>query len=442
MIADLARRLVPHAETQVAAQLWAAGRLRKLANYLWVEFLIGRGSERMWGGSPYWLTIDPTNFCQLQCPFCPTGAGRGVRDKGSMRLEHFAAYMDRVGPAAIHLDMMNWGESLLNRDLPEMIACAKRHGIEVKLDANFNDVTPETIEALVGSGLDVLSLSIDGLSQETYARYRVGGNLEKVLANLRALVAARDRRKLGTPRIIWQFLVFRHNEHEAPRVEAAAKALGVDQVSLVSPFLPNEPGYLAEWSARDPLHRLYPEPSRTPSEDESRRAAESAHVKRIPSSSAFHARRFRPGLLLTFRDFARAARFGGLRGAWSRLAAAAAQTRARRGGSRISPFARADAARVCKWPWAGIAVNPDGGASPCCSVEDQADDFGNAFSERWGALWNGSAYRRARRHVRRYSLGARGVLADSDHVCERCTAIGHANFKFPIPPAKEERACA
>jgi MoaA/NifB/PqqE/SkfB family radical SAM enzyme len=435
--ADWVRRAAPHAEAGVLRRLTEEKRWRKLANYLWVETLMARGARRLWGGKPYWLTIDPTNFCQLQCPFCPTGANRGVRDKANMTLEHFARFMETVGPTAIHVDFMNWGESLLNKSLPEMVAVAKSYGAEVKLDANFNDVSEETIERLVLSKLDVLSLSIDGLTQETYERYRKGGRLDKVLANLETLARKRRELRSETPRVVWQFLVFRHNEHEAAGVEAFAKARGADQVSLVAPFLPNEPGYLWHWSARDPRYQMYKLPDEKPSQAELARVAADPHAKKTPSALAFHARRFTPGQILGPKALLSSLR--GVRGladarrALTRAAKAAASSR--RAG-RV-PFQNAAERPICKWPWAGMALNPNGSVSPCCSVEDQNDDFGNVFTHGWAALWNGPRYRRARAHVARTARGRAGPIADSDHVCERCTAIGYANFRFP--PGWEER---
>jgi MoaA/NifB/PqqE/SkfB family radical SAM enzyme len=424
-------RLAPHAEAGVLRRLSERRQWRKLANYLWVESLMARGSKRLWGGKPYWLTIDPTNFCQLQCPFCPTGANRGVRDKANMTLEHFTRFMERVGPAAIHVDFMNWGESLLNKQLPEMVACAKSHGAEVKLDANFNDVSEETIERLILSKVDVLSLSIDGLTQETYERYRKGGRLDKVLANLELLTRKRKELRSDTPRIVWQFLVFRHNEHEAPRAEAFAKARGADQVSLVAPFLPNEPGYLWHWSARSPEYQMYKLPEEKPSQAELARVASDPHAKKTPSALAFHARRFTPSQVLSARAFWSSMKevrsLAQAKRALSRLAQAASA--ARRKGS--IPFQIAAERPICKWPWAGMALNPNGSVSPCCSVEDQSDDFGDVFTRGWSSLWNGKNYRRARAHVARTLKGKAGPVADSDHVCERCTAIGYANFRFP-----------
>ena len=430
---SLLKRACPQAEWPIILRLWLMRRYLKLANYLWVEFLLARGSTRLWGGQPYWLTLDPTNLCQLHCPFCPTGANRGVRDKTTMPRERFEEVLACVGPSVIHMDIMNWGESLLNKALPEMIAAAKRHDIEVKLDANFNDASEDAIERLILSGLDVLSLSVDGLSPQTYGRYRAGGDFDGVLRNLRYLVRRRTELGRKNPWIIWQFLVFRHNEHEAGRVEEFAHGCGADQASLVAPCLPNERGYLWEWMARDPRYQLYALPAEAPPEEELARARASAHVKPGAPAVVLHAQRFQP------RQLRRPSYLLGLlRRARSRESLGFALARAGRiaalcDGGRPFPAAEAPPGpgRLCKWPWAGLVVNPDGSVSPCCSVEDQSDDFGVFSRKGWSSLWNGPRYRAARRHVRRFARGQAGVRPDSDQVCARCRAIGRADFKFP-----------
>ncbi len=383
-----------------------------------MEFQLARGHSLSLG-RPYWLTVDPTNFCQLQCPFCPTGAGRGVRSKASMNLEHFKRLLDRVGPCAVHLDLMNWGEPLLNKDVPEMISCAKAHGIEVQLDCNLNDLSGEMAKGLVESGLDILSVSIDGASQAAYEQYRIGGELSKVLDNARALVRLR-RERGGGPRLIWQFLVFKHNEEERDAARRLSREIGFDEIHFVAPFMPNEAPVLGAWLARAPEYRLYAPPQA----DEEASPRSVVKLQDNAPILSFRARRFRESDLRRASYLIRAREVSLWARAWGSL----------RGPAPAAPVASpysVSAKPLCKWPWAGVAVNPNGSVSPCCSVEDEADDFGNVFGGGLLPLWNARPYRRARRHVRRYSRGQTGTLPQSDHVCERCTAIGYANFRFP-----------
>jgi MoaA/NifB/PqqE/SkfB family radical SAM enzyme len=420
----LLRSLCPHAEKTIVENLWKKKQYRKWANYLLVEWQMARGHTLSFG-RPYWLAVDPTNFCQLQCPFCPTGAGRGVRDKATLKLEHFERFLDTVGSCVIHIDMMNWGEPTLNKDLPKMIAAAKRHGIEVKVDSNLNDLSEAMAEGLVSSGLDVLSVSIDGATQETYEKYRVKGRLNDVLENVRLMV--RKRKELGsaTPLLIWQFLVFKHNEHEVKLAKQMALDLGMDEGNVTPAFLPNESKVLAAWLPDGKEYRLY-----APPEGAAPPPADPLDVVRIQDTvpmRSYRTRRFRKEQLYGAAHLLQDRRAD----VWSR--ALTAFRRGPEGGAPTVPFTAAPRQPICKWPWAGMTVNPNGSVSPCCSIEDQADDFGNIHEGSFGGLWNGSKYRRSRGHVSRYARGQAPIQPGSEHVCERCTAIGYANFRFRIP---------
>ena len=186
-------------------------------------------------GFPYWLTTDPCNICMLKCPFCPTGQGRITRRQQKLSFKMFKDIIDELGPYLIHIDMCNWGEPLLNDEIAQMVSYAKRYFVNIKVDTSLNVLTEKQAEFLVLSGLDKMILSIDGATQDTYGKYRRGGNLEKVLSNVRLLLKKRKESGRTTPRLEWQFLVFRHNEHEIEKARKIAKEIGVDEFSCTSP---------------------------------------------------------------------------------------------------------------------------------------------------------------------------------------------------------------
>ncbi|MEM7041156.1 MAG: SPASM domain-containing protein, partial [Bacteroidota bacterium] len=108
--------------------------------------------------------------------------------------------------------------------------------------------------------------SIDGATQETYEQYRVGGNLEKVKAGVRRLVAARKELKSRTPYIILQFLVVGPNEHEIDAIQEMGKELGVDKVVLKtaqiydfekgSPLIPKNEKYARYKKGPDGVYQI------------------------------------------------------------------------------------------------------------------------------------------------------------------------------------------
>ncbi len=91
-------------------------------------------------------------------------------------------------------------------------------------------------EAYVASGLDYMILSIDGATQDTYARYRRNGDLQLVYRNVEALVSAKARMHRKTPIICWQYLAFTHNLHEIDLAAGISRDLGVDEFTVTRPF--------------------------------------------------------------------------------------------------------------------------------------------------------------------------------------------------------------
>jgi radical SAM protein with 4Fe4S-binding SPASM domain len=113
-----------------------------------------------------------------------------------------------------------------------MIRYAKRAGIRyIKLATNGMLLTRQKAMSLVNSGLDSISISLDGASPSTYAQFRIGGNFGLVVKNIERLVAIRDQAGCG-PQIEIQFIIMSHNEHEIAAIEALARKLRVDTLRL------------------------------------------------------------------------------------------------------------------------------------------------------------------------------------------------------------------
>lgn len=89
-------------------------------------------------------------------------------------------------------------------------------------------------KATVESGLDRLIISIDGTTQKSYQSYRIGGDLEKVIEGTKNILKWKKQLGSKTPHVIFQFVVFRQNEHEVEDVKKLGKQLGVDEVKIKS----------------------------------------------------------------------------------------------------------------------------------------------------------------------------------------------------------------
>lgn len=181
--------------------------------------------------TPDSVRIDASAACDLQCPRCPVGLNAdnalGI-PRGTLRFADFRALVER-NPWIRRVELANWGEAFLNKELPDILRLASEHDIAVTIDkgTHFNRVSPEALEALVKYRVRRLRVAVDGATPETYARYRVGGDLRTVLANLRRLNDYKRQYGSPWPEVVMQFILFPHNEHEAPAAIVMARLLGL-----------------------------------------------------------------------------------------------------------------------------------------------------------------------------------------------------------------------
>lgn len=178
---------------------------------------------------PHLAFIDPTNVCPLSCPLCPTGNRSSTHPRGLMSLDIFKGIYDQIGRYLYELHLYNWGEPLLNRNIVEMAEYAKRTcNPKVVVSSNLAGLSDDWAARIVRSKIDLLNVSIDGVTQETYGKYRVGGRLEEVLRTLKVMVDVRRAEGRTRPVLRWQFIPMRHNENEIDAARKLAKKMGVE----------------------------------------------------------------------------------------------------------------------------------------------------------------------------------------------------------------------
>ena len=285
---------------------------------------------------PCVLIIDPTNICNLRCPLCATGAGTSDIPPGMMDMNLYRRVIDELGPYLYELHLFNWGEPFLHRDFFDMVRYAKKFPIYINTSSNFNAVTGEMISQIVDCGLDELTVSIDGVTKEAYEKYRVGGDFDRVMSNLRSLVDEKKRRNSATPEIVFRFLVMKHNVKELDRAREVARELGcrfkkktirIDMLDFDSDSVKDKIEERKEW---------------------------------LPDETEFN--RYKK------RD----------------------EKRRKKPGKK----------RVCKDLWQRVFINWNGAVYPCCNICAQDDLFTTSYDVPFREIWNGRKYTAARRLFR------------------------------------------
>lgn len=181
---------------------------------------------------PKVLVLEPTNNCNLNCPYCLVGMQNSGKTDHS-NLSRKLGFMDFQLFEKTILDARSFGiqkiqlhfqgEPFLHPKLIDMIRYCKKQSFECQLFTNGLLLTENKIRALSEIPIDMIRFSIDGASQETYSKNRVGGDFHKVLNNLNQLML----NKHPVTRVEWQFIPLRNNEHEIPIAAQIAASMRV-----------------------------------------------------------------------------------------------------------------------------------------------------------------------------------------------------------------------
>lgn len=158
---------------------------------------------------PRMLHVSVATTCNLRCANCI----HGYREQGGkfskarpkfMSFEAFKELIDQAGPYCARLSLTPDGEAFLNPDIYRIIRYAAiDHGIRVEIDTNGHFVD---VEALLDTGLAEIVYAVDGFTQQSYEKYRRGGNLATVIRSIEALALGKLARGAG-PEIRVKYLV-------------------------------------------------------------------------------------------------------------------------------------------------------------------------------------------------------------------------------------------
>jgi len=183
--------------------------------------------------SPFFLSIETANYCNLHCPECPVGIRQATKtDQLLFDITLYKQLIDNQKSTLQHVILYFQGEPLLNKQLPEFIEYAHKANIYTSTSTNGQFLNKKNAREIVLSGLDKLIVSVDGSTQETYESYRKGGKLQKTLDGIKELVYWKKELKSATPLIEIQFIVLKTNEHQLPDMKRLAKKMKADRLTF------------------------------------------------------------------------------------------------------------------------------------------------------------------------------------------------------------------
>ena len=187
---------------------------------------------------PSRLYIECTAACNISCFEACCAPETGItrtRQAGMLDFDLFTRVIDETGSALIRVDFFNYGEAFLHKRAVEMCAYIKSKFPHVYVYTSTNGLalTEAKARQLVHTGIDEVTFSIDGATQDTYARYRQRGTLDVALKNLAAMADEKRRSARDVPFLNWRYILFNWNDSDEEMGLARRRAaeLGVDRLT-------------------------------------------------------------------------------------------------------------------------------------------------------------------------------------------------------------------
>lgn len=142
--------------------------------------------------TPFHIFVDPSAACNFSCKFC-FNKDKSKTYHNIMSYEMFEKIINdlKTFPEKLKvLRLYKEGEPLLNKDLPKMIAYAKKMEISETIDFTTNGsmLSSRKNLELINAGLDAINISVQGISEAQY--FNISGvkiDFKKYVENIRHL---------------------------------------------------------------------------------------------------------------------------------------------------------------------------------------------------------------------------------------------------------------
>lgn len=168
-------------------------------------------------------TLELTARCNLSCKMCYIHKKENdpIALQKELPTEYWLDFIAQARACGTLTMLITGGEPLLRKDFKEIYLACKQAGLIVFVNTNGTLITPEYVEFFKNYPPAKLNISLYGASAATYEKLcGIGQMYERVSSTIRALTQAGVAVKIN-------YTVTEFNHHEAERIYAFAKELGI-----------------------------------------------------------------------------------------------------------------------------------------------------------------------------------------------------------------------
>lgn len=161
---------------------------------------------------PWGIDIGTTNLCNASCIMCPHSK---LKKMGTMDMKLYKKIIDNCAKLKIKIITLSFfGEPFLDKTIIEKIKYAKQKGMNVGFYSNASLLTEKLAKDIIEAELDVITISFDGATKETYEKIRKNLKFKVVRNNIINLINMRRELNKKNPKINLVLVELEENKKE------------------------------------------------------------------------------------------------------------------------------------------------------------------------------------------------------------------------------------
>lgn len=127
------------------------------------------------------VNLDPVMACNLRCKMCYFTDEDFLKTlKGQFKEESLDLVAKKIFKRALKLQIGCGTEPTLYKNLPKIVALGKQYKVPyISITTNANLLNEENIEALLKAGLNEFTISLHGVTKDTYENFMKKASYEK-----------------------------------------------------------------------------------------------------------------------------------------------------------------------------------------------------------------------------------------------------------------------
>ncbi len=176
--------------------------------------------------------VELTTRCPLTCRMCIRGEAEGWFS-GDMRIDDFKKLLPYLRDVETVV-LEGWGESLLHRDIIQIIRLVKAEGSKAGFVTSGKVLNSEYISELINTDVDFIGFSLSGTTPLTHDSIRLNSDLRSLMENIQTFNRIKVERGTENPRLHIIFLMVKDNISEVPSLPQLAKDIGIEEIVLIN----------------------------------------------------------------------------------------------------------------------------------------------------------------------------------------------------------------